>query len=131
MQAALGVGMEGQEMPGPRQRHRRGLVPGDQEGDRFVAQLSIGHRLVRLRIARVDEHTEQVAAISYIAPALGNELPDDPIQAGDGAAAAPVRRRRNRERQGEKVIHQMVGVGQSARYGTPKFVLVLAERGTE
>ena len=56
----------------PRQRGRRGLVPGHQQGDQFVANFLVAHGLTVL-VAGGNEHRHDVGAgIQGLLPAAGN-----------------------------------------------------------
>src|ERR1700730_7161517 len=94
--------MLGEEIPGPGEGVGYGLVPGQEDGEDFVADLFVGHTLQRgtrylvrgTRLFRFvgagEEHGEEVSFIwlSRICcdAVLGDEVVDDVVEASLGAA---------------------------------------------
>ena len=75
-----------QQVPGPRERHRGGLVPRHEEGHDLVADLPVGHPAPVVGILRVQEHGEQVAAVLAAPPARRDHAVDDLVEAADRPA---------------------------------------------
>ena len=74
-----------QQIPGPGQRIRRGLVPGQKQRQRFIPHLFIGHAAPSFFVLRQQQHGEQVARIlAALAP-----LADQPVNGRHPAAPAP------------------------------------------
>jgi hypothetical protein len=105
--------MAAEEVEREGQRGRRGLVPGEQEDQRLVADLLDVHRLAALGIAGSQQPREEilVARGSRVPPAR-DQLIDDRVQRSLGARRPAVVRGRPRRGRCQR------------RHGTPEGVLV-------
>ena len=81
--------MPREEVPGPGERDRRGLVAGEQQGDHLVAELPIGHRAALL-VAPFEEHGEQVPPVARVSPVPIDESSHDPVEPPHAAHEADV-----------------------------------------
>jgi len=72
-----GVGVQGHQVPEPRQRIGRGLVAGEQEGEGLVA-----HALARPGLALcIEHHVQQVDVLGGVRDALVGDRVDAAVQA--------------------------------------------------
>lgn len=85
MQPGFGLGVLREQVPGPGEGVGGGLVTGEEDGERLVADLRIDECGAVL-VARGDEHGEQVAGVGPGGAVLGDEAVDDLVEAGAGAA---------------------------------------------
>ena len=71
VQPRFDVGRLTEEIPRPRERVRRRLVPGEEDRHRLVADLPVGHPAAFvLVVLRQQQHRQQVAAIAAAGAAL-------------------------------------------------------------
>ena len=66
----------GDQIPTPRERQRRCLVPGEVERHHLVAKLPIGHARAVV-VLGVHQPGEQIVARFLAGPAVGDEAVDD------------------------------------------------------
>ena len=86
---ASASGMLGEQVPGPRQRHRGRLVAGQEERHDLVAHLPVGHAAAVVGVLRLQQHREQVAAVLAAGAPRGDDAVDDRVElAGPPAASA-------------------------------------------
>ena len=80
-EAAEDLGLAAEALERPRERGRRGLVPGDEEGHQLVAELLPAH-LGSVLVAGGEQHRQHVVA-SVVVPgtALGDQLRDQLVRA--------------------------------------------------
>ena len=115
MEAAFGLRILREQVPGPRERVGRRLVAGEEERHRLVAQLLVGHTpAVALLVHGQEEHREQVAAVTASPPALLDDAVDDAVEPRACALeAAALRERqllqklREREHQVAEEVHHL------------------------
>ena len=100
MQARLGVGVPGEEPPGPRERDRGRLVTGEEQRERLVPHLLVGHAGPVLACAQ--EQREEVVARRACGAALGDHLGDHAVQVGFDAVVAAHRGRGQPHEQAEQ-----------------------------
>ncbi len=79
MEFLFGLRMLAEQIPGPGEGNGGGLVPGQQEGQDFVAQLAVGHAAA-IFVAGRHEHGEQVARVLSAGPALKNDAVHDFVE---------------------------------------------------
>ena len=79
VQAAFDLGVAGEQHPGPGQRHRGRLVPGEEDRHRLVVDLLVGHGSAVL-VASVEQEREQVAA-TWTGTAFGDQPVDRRVEA--------------------------------------------------
>ena len=81
VEARLRLGVLGDEVPGPGERVRRGLVPGEQDGHHLVAEMAVGHaRAVAFDVGGDEQHRQQVAAVLAAGPPLRDDPVDDAVE---------------------------------------------------
>ena len=97
--ARVDVGVAREEIPGPDQRVRRGLVSGQEESHRLVANLPILHRVTVLLLRREHQHREQIAGVTTGNAPFGNQAMDHRIQVDQCLSHIPLPGRDVRERQ--------------------------------
>ena len=105
-----------EHVPRPRQGHRGGLVPGHVQRHDLVAHLPRRHPCAVVRILRLDQDREEIAAILAAGPARLDDAVDERVQLPDGPARAEIARRGNPVRHDAEalqadaeVVHQHLG----------------------
>ena len=80
LQLAPAVWVLREQVEGPGQCRRDGLVPGDEEPDHLVARLSIGDRRARLGVLRVQQQVDEVLGGVRRPPVLPDDAVDDAVE---------------------------------------------------
>src|SRR5579883_1242537 len=86
MKPCLRLRVPGQEIPGPAQRIRRRLVPGQEDRQDLVAELLVAHALAGLGIARGKQHGQEIATIDAVGSPLAKKPRHHRVEGGDGLA---------------------------------------------
>ena len=63
--------MLAEQVPGPRQGQGRGLVAGEEQRHRLVADLLVGHAAAVVLVAGVQQDREQVALVHVLRRGAG------------------------------------------------------------
>ena len=88
-----------EQIDGPAQRHRSGLVPCQHQRHHLVAQLLIGHAIRAGVIRRGHQHAQQIPRGRVAVAALLDDGVDQPIEGRPRSQEAAVGRRGHPQRQ--------------------------------
>ena len=104
MQARVGIGMAGQQIPRPGQCVRRGFVTRQEQRDHLVAKLAVRHSLAGRLILRRQQERHDISTVVTIAPPSFDDAVHHAIERRPCRAESPhVRQRKKigerRERQ--------------------------------
>ena len=117
----LHFGVLGEKVERVRQGRRRGVVPGDVQGDRLVAHQFVTHPAVLLALGilvpHLQQHAQQVVAFGARLPALLDQAVYQLVQVGPRGLEAPGGRYRKamekppqKRRLGQTEVHVSVGL---------------------
>ena len=81
MHRVRGIGIQRKQVPRPRERVRRRLVPGQEQRHRLITQLLVGHpAAVAFVVHCHEQHRQQIAAILPRFPPLVDDAVDRLVQ---------------------------------------------------
>jgi hypothetical protein len=87
VEAGLHLRVLPEQVPGPRQGVRRGLVARAYEGQGLVAKLLVAHPAAL--VGHQQQHGEQVPMVVAALPAVFDHLKDEPVQLAHGFLESP------------------------------------------